>query len=432
MNNPFYSLYDLQQSALLPLRLLAEAVEISCRNPYNPLAYTKLGRTMAAGAELFERTTRRFGKPVFGLTQTVSDGQQIAVTETIVAHKPFCTLLHFAKAQPSNPGTPDPKLLIVAPLSGHHATLLRGTVAALLPEHDVYITDWIDARQVPVRQGKFDLEDYISYCIDFIKLLGPDVHLLAVCQPAVPVLCAVSLMAEANDSDQPRSMTLMGGPIDAGANETAVTKLADKHPIDWFERMVVSQVPVWYPGANRSVYPGFVQLSSFMSMNLEKHVSEHLRLFQHLVRGDGEEVATHRKFYDEYLSVLDIPAEFYLQTVQRVFQEKALPRGTFTWRGHTVKPSAIRETALFTVEGELDDISATGQTEAAQKLCSGLPLSMKKHLLQPNVGHYGIFNGRKWREQIMPQVRDFIRQHDGAVKSAAPKDVPSRLQVVGS
>ena len=432
--NPFYSLYDLQQAFLLPLRLMAETVEIGCRNPYNPLSYTALGRTLAAGAELFERTTRRFGKPQFELTQTVKDGRQIAVTETIVAHKPFCTLLHFARDLPITDGVPDPKLLIVAPMSGHHATLLRGTVAALLPDHDVYITDWIDARQVPQRHGAFDLEDYTGYVIDFIKLLGPDVHVLAVCQPAVPVLAAVALMAEADDPDQARSMTLMGGPIDASAAETAVTKLADKHPLEWFERTVISQVPAWYPGKGRAVYPGFVQLSGFMSMNIEKHVSEHLRLFQHLVRGDGEEAATHRRFYDEYLSVLDITAEFYLQTIERVFQKMSLPNGTYMWRGHAAKCSAIQKTALFTIEGELDDISAPGQTFAAHRICSGLSMGMKQHLLQPGVGHYGIFNGRKWREQIMPQVRDFIRQHDTGrsdqtVNSGAAKT--GGLSVVG-
>ena len=327
--NPIYSLYDLMQFGLLPARLTAEAVEIACQNPYNPLAYTVAGRTMAAGAELFERVTRHFGKPHFGLTQTVIGGQQVQVTEKIVASKPFATLLHFDK----NVAQKGPKLLIVAPLSGHHATLLRGTVAALLPDHDVYITDWVDARQVPLRQGTFDLEDYISYVIDFLKLTGPGAHVLAVCQPAVPVLCAAALMAEADDPDQPRTMTLMGGPIDAGAAETSVTKLAATHPLSWFERTVVSQVPAWYPGAGRKVYPGFVQLTSFMSMNIQRHLGEHLRLFQHLVQGDGESADSHRKFYDEYLSVLDITAEFYLQTVERVFQTRALPNGSarVTW-----------------------------------------------------------------------------------------------------
>lgn len=408
MKNPFYSLYDIMQFALLPARWGAEAMEIALQSPYNPLSYTMLGRTMAASAELFERVTRHFGKPHFGLTQTVIGGAQVQVTEKIVAAKPFCSLIHFDRQVKNN----DPKLLIVAPMSGHHATLLRGTVAALLPEHDVYITDWIDARQVPLRQGKFDLEDYVSYVIDFIKLLGPNVHVMAVCQPAVPVLCAAALMNEADDPDAPRSMTLMGGPIDAGAAETSVTKLAATRPLSWFENTVVTQVPAWYPGAGRSVYPGFVQLSSFMQMNLQRHIGEHLRLFQHLVRGDGDSADSHRKFYDEYLSVLDITAEFYLQTVERVFQKRDLPNGTFMWRGHKVNCAAVTKTALFTIEGELDDISAVGQTYAAHRLCSNLPQTMKKHLLQPSVGHYGIFNGRKWRELIMPEVRSFIRQHD--------------------
>lgn len=406
----FYSLYDAHQMMMTPLRVLAELTQITFQSPYNPLAFTGLGRSVAAGAELFERMTRRFGKPRFGLAQTVCDGMQVQVSEEIVVEKPFCGLLHFKR----HVNRDDPKVLIVAPMSGHHATLLRGTVAALLPEHDVYITDWTDAKHVPLRQGKFDLEDYIGYVIDFIKAVGPDTHLIAVCQPAVPVLCAVSLLAEAEDADQPRSMTLMGGPIDIAAAKTAVTQLAQDRPLSWFRDTVVSNVPASYAGAFREVYPGFVQLSGFMQMNLDRHIGEHLRLFQHLVRGDGEHAETHRKFYDEYLSVMDITAEFYLQTVERVFQKRDLANGTFTWRGHRVKPETITRTALLTVEGELDDISAPGQTEAAHKLCSSLAPQMKKHVLQPQVGHYGIFNGRKWRENIMPVVRDFIRTHDRA------------------
>ncbi|MGE3769625.1 MAG: polyhydroxyalkanoate depolymerase [Bdellovibrionales bacterium] len=406
--NPIYSLYDIQQIMLTPARLMAEAAQVAFQSPYNPLSFTGMGRSIAAGAEVFERITRRFGKPQFGLSQTVIAGQQVQVTEEIVAMKPFCHLMHFKR----HTDALHPKLLIVAPMSGHHATLLRGTVAALLPEHDVYITDWVDAKHVPMREGTFDLEDYIAYVIDFIKLLGGNIHLLAVCQPAVPVLCAVSLMAESDDADQPRSVTLMGGPIDIAAANTAVTDLAAQRPLEWFKQTVISSVPAWYPGAFREVYPGFIQLSGFMSMNLDRHVGEHLRLFQHLVRGDGESADTHRKFYDEYLSVMDITAEFYLQTVERVFQKRSLATGTFTWRGHRVKPEAITKTALFTIEGELDDISAPGQTKAAHTLCSNLPADMKKHVLHPQVGHYGIFNGRKWREQIMPQLRDFIRQHD--------------------
>lgn len=408
LNKHFYSMYDTHQVLLTPLRLLAEGTQVAFQSPYNPLAFTGLGRSIAAGAELFERITRRFGKPRFELGQTVCDGMQVAVSEEITLEKPFGALLHFKR----HVARTDPKVLVVAPMSGHHATLLRGTVAALLPEHDVYITDWTDAKHVPLRQGKFDLEDYIAYVIDFIKAIGPDTHLIAVCQPAVPVLCAVALLAEAEDADQPRSMTLMGGPIDIAAAKTAVTQLAETRPLSWFRDTVVSNVPAWYAGALREVYPGFVQLSGFMSMNLDRHIGEHLRLFQHLVRGDGESAETHRRFYDEYLSVMDITAEFYLQTVERVFQKRSLAAGTFTWRGHRVKPESITRTALFTVEGELDDISAPGQTEAAHRLCSGLAPQLKKHLLQAQVGHYGIFNGRKWREQIMPQVRDFIRAHE--------------------
>jgi poly(3-hydroxybutyrate) depolymerase len=418
--NPIYSMYDISQVMLTPARVMAEAMQIAFQSPYNPLSFTGMGRSISAGAELFERLTRRFGKPQFGLTQTVRDGQQLRVTETVIAMKPFCNLLHFKR----DTAAVDPKVLIVAPMSGHHATLLRGTVAAMLPEHDVYITDWLDAKHVPLRHGKFDLEDYIGYIIDFIKVLGPNTHIIAVCQPAVPVMCAAALMAESDDIDQPRSMTLMGGPIDVAAAHTAVTDLAEQRPLEWFKQTVVSTVPGWYAGAAREVYPGFIQLSGFVSMNLDRHVGEHLRLFQHLVRGDGESADTHRKFYDEYLSVMDITADFYLQTVERVFQKRSLAAGTFMWHGHRVKPEAITRTALLTIEGELDDISAPGQTEAAHALCSGLPAEMKKHVLYPQVGHYGIFNGRKWREGIMPQVRDFIRAHDangakGAIRLVA-------------
>jgi poly(3-hydroxybutyrate) depolymerase len=295
-------------------------------------------------------------------------------------------------------------------MSGHHATLLRGTVEALLPEHDVYITDWLDARRIPLSRGKFDLDDYIAYVIEFLQVLGPETHVLAVCQPTVPVLAAVSLMAQADDPNQPRSMVLMGGPIDAEAAPTAVTKLAKGRPLSWFERTVVSQVPVYYPGALRRVYPGFVQLTGFMSMNLDRHVGEHLRLFEHLVQGDGESAGAHRRFYDEYLSVMDLPAEFYLQTVSTVFQHCALPNGTMRWRGEPVDPSAIRRTALMTVEGEMDDISAPGQTRAAHRLVSNLPEEMQADHMQPGVGHYGIFNGRRWRGEIQPAIAAFVRK----------------------
>ncbi|MEO0320943.1 MAG: polyhydroxyalkanoate depolymerase [Pseudomonadota bacterium] len=417
-----YQIYDMNQAALAPMRLAAEMTQATFQNPLFPLSYTRFGRTVAAGAEMFERTTRRFAKPEFGLDRTLIDDREVAITEEVVLEKPFCRLLRFKRDTKRN----DPKLLIVAPMSGHHATLLRGTVEALLPHHDVHITDWIDARHVPLTDGKFNLDSYMDYVIDFISALGSETHVMAVCQPAVPVLAAVSVMAANNMPNQPKSMTLMGGPIDTRAAETAVTKFAEQRPMSWFERNVIANVPPYYRGAYRSVYPGFLQLSGFMSMNMDRHIGAHMKMFNHLIVGDGDSAAAHRKFYDEYLSVMDLPAEFYLDTVKTVFQEHALPRGAMRYRGETVDPAAITKTALLTVEGELDDISAVGQTQAAHKLCRNIPADMQRDYVQKSVGHYGIFNGRRWREQIMPRVRDFIRDHDEK-RSAAP-----RLGAVGT
>lgn len=403
-----YHIHELQQAAMVPMRMSADFARNLFRNPYFPLTHTPMGNTAAAMADFMYRTTKRFGKPEFGLNHTLIDGKRIPVVEETVAEKPFCNLIHFWRQTKRK----DPKVLIVAPMSGHYATLLRGTVEAMLPNHNVYITDWLDARQVPLRDGSFSLDDYIDYLIDFIRILGGDVHVIAVCQPAVPVMAAVSIMAADNDPKQALSMTLMGGPIDTRISPTAVTQLAEQKPISWFENTVVTTVPAFYPGAFRRVYPGFIQLTGFMSMNLDRHIGEHVKLFEHLVRGDGESVDSHEKFYNEYLAVMDMPAEFYLQTVETVFQKHSLPKGEMTSRGRLVDPSKIKKTALLTIEGELDDISAQGQTEAAQGLCSGLPKTMKHHHLQKSVGHYGIFNGRRWRNFIMPVVRDFMRSHD--------------------
>jgi poly(3-hydroxybutyrate) depolymerase len=411
-----YGLYDMQHAALYPARVLAEATQNVFQNPFMPASYMCLGRTIAAGAELFERTTRRFGKPAFSLSVTTINGDDVAVREIPVLSKPFCTLVHFERATDEV----HPTVLVVAPMSGHYATLLRGTVEALLPEHDVYITDWLDARTVPLSHGSFDLEDYITYVMEFLAHLGPHTHVIAVCQPTVPVLCAVSLMAQINDPNQPASMVLMGGPIDTTAAPTVITELAITKPLEWFERTVIQAVPAYYPGGFRQVYPGFIQLTGFMSMNLDRHVGAHVKLFEHLVRGDGDSAEQHRKFYDEYLSVMDMPAEFFLQTVSRIFQQHALPRGTMTWKGLRVDPSAIRHTALLTVEGEMDDISAPGQTHAAHQLCNNIPTEKQAHHLQKGVGHYGIFNGRRWREQILPRVRDFILMHDTTKRFTSP------------
>jgi poly(3-hydroxybutyrate) depolymerase len=426
-----YHLYELQHALLTPARLSAELTKTVYQNPWNPLSYTQYGRTVAAGAELFERVTRRFGKPSFELTETRIDGHKVEISEEIIVEKPFCTLLHFKRKTKRR----DPRVLIVAPMSGHFATLLRGTVEALLPHHEVYITDWNDARQVPLAAGRFNLDDYIAYVRSFLSLLGPNTHVIAVCQPAVPVFAAVALMEAENDPARPLSMTLMGGPIDTRISKTKVTELAENRSIRWFEGTVVHDVPSHYPGAFRRVYPGFIQLGGFMSMNLDRHIGSHLDFYRHLVTGDGESAAQHRRFYNEYLSVMDISAEFYLQTVETVFQKHLLPKGQMKWRDpitdklHDVDPKDIRRTALLTIEGELDDISAHGQTAAAHTICVNLPTEKQYHHFQMNVGHYGIFNGRKWREHIMPRIRHFIRQQEKGctpIPEADLKTIPDK------
>ncbi|GIL40365.1 polyhydroxyalkanoate depolymerase [Roseiterribacter gracilis] len=417
-----YTLYEWNRAAMLPVRMLAGAANIAFQNPFAPVSYTQFGRSVVAASEVLERVTRRFEKPEWGLDVTLIGGEPVPVTIETVDQTPFCNLLHFSRDTDRN----DPKVLLVAPISGHHATLLRGTVEALLPHHDVYVTDWIDARQVPLANGAFDLDDYVHYLIRFLKLLGADTHVIAVCQPAVPVMAAVSLLASAGDAVQPRTMTLMGGPIDTRRAPTAVTRLAETRPIEWFEHSVISPVPMMYPGALRNVYPGFVQLTGFMQMNLDRHVGAHVKLFQHLVRGDDESADAHRKFYDEYLSVMDLTAEFYLQTVETVFQRHDLPNGTMKVRGVPVVPGDVQRTALLTIEGELDDISAPGQTLAAHDLLTGLPAEKKKAHLQLGVGHYGIFNGRRWRESILPVVRSWIRQHDAGRTEVPPQDLVTK------
>jgi len=405
-NSHLYHLHEMHYAAITPINMLANASKVFHRHPLSPLAYTDYGRHMAAASELIERVTHRYGKPDFGITHTVVDGKKVEVFEEIDDTKPFCRLLHFRKDIRKT----QPRLLLIAPMSGHHATLLRGTVEALLPYLDVYITDWLDARNVSMLDGSFHLQDYIAYTIDFIRKLGPDVHLMAVCQPSVPVLIAAAVMNEANDKAAPRSMTLIGGPIDTRVNPTKVNKLAAEKPIHWFETNVITRVPFNYPGFMRRVYPGFLQLSGFMQLNLDRHITAHMDLFKHLVEGDGDSATAHKKFYDEYLSVCDLPAEFYLESIEQVFQKHLLPRGEFTYKGKKVKPEMITQTALLTLEGELDDISGVGQTEAAQKLCKSLPATMRKHHLQKGVGHYGIFNGRKFREYVVPIIVDFVEK----------------------
>lgn len=420
-----YTLYEFNHALMFPLRWGAHTTKAIYRHPLNPFAHTQAGRTFAAGAELFERMTRKFGKPQFGLDQTTIDGKPVKVTEEIVLSKPFANLIHFKRATRRK----DPKLLIVAPLSGHFATLLRGTVQALLPHHDVYITDWLDAKMVPSEQGIFDLDHYIAYLQEFLEKLGPKSHVVGVCQPAVPVFAVVSLLAGQKSKYQPLSMTLMGGPIDPRVSKTKVTELAEQKDITWFRDNVVYQVPGLYPGAGREVYPGFIQLGGFMSMNLDRHISSHFKFYQHLVEGDGDSAQAHRKFYNEYLSVMDIDAGFYLQTVESVFQRHDLPKGDMIWKNpdtgekYKIKPEDIRKTALLTIEGEKDDISALGQTTAAHGLARNLSARKQFTHLQLDVGHYGIFNGRRWREHIMPRLRHFIREFDSDVSAIPKKDL---------
>jgi len=415
----FYQFYELNHAALQPVRACADAVRMFYSNPLNPASRTQWGRSIAATAELFERTTRRYGKPAFGLPHTTVDGNIVPVVEKTVWSRPFCNLLHFERALPAA-RRPDPKLLIVAPMSGHYATLLRGTVEAMLPHAEVYITDWVDARMVPVADGAFDLDDYIDYVIEMLHYLGPDTHVMAVCQPSVPVLAAAAVMEARGDADAPSSMVLMGGPIDTRRNPTAVNLLAEEKSLDWFRDNVIMQVPWPAPGFMRDVYPGFLQLSGFMSMNLDRHIIAHKDFFMHLVKNDGEVAEKHREFYDEYLAVMDLTAEFYLQTVDTVFIRHSLPKGEMTHRGLKVDPAAIRNVALLTVEGENDDISGLGQTEAAHDLCVNIPHNMRQHYVQPAVGHYGVFNGSRFRAGIAPRIVDFINRH-GRQHRARPK-----------
>ena len=404
-----YSLYIANRQMSQPVRWAADMIEEFYGSPSNPLSETWFGKSVAAGAEIVSRLTRNYGKPAFGLSTTLVDGREVAVNEEIVLRKPFCQLIRFHRDLRGLPPRNDPRVLLVAPMSGHFATLLRGTVEALLHDHEVYVTDWTDAREVPLTNGNFDLDDYIDYVVAFLRYIGPDAHVMAVCQPSVPVMGAASLMAAADDPMQPRSVTLMGGPIDTRISPTVPNDLAMRNSMMWFRQSMVTSVPWGFPGFLRRVYPGFMQLTSFITMNLDRHINSHMRQFEHLVKGDGDPAEAHRRFYDEYLAVMDLTAEFYLQTVQVVFKEHQLPRGVWVSRSRPVEPAAISRSALMTVEGELDDISGLGQTRAAHGLTPNIPADRHVHLEQKGVGHYGIFNGRRWREQIMPRVRDFIR-----------------------
>ncbi|MEZ5652256.1 MAG: polyhydroxyalkanoate depolymerase [Burkholderiaceae bacterium] len=420
-----YQLHEAQRAVLNPVSSWADAMSQLFANPYSPFAYTPFANRAAAGFELIHRLGKEYEKPEFGLTQTTIDDRSVAVEQRTVIEKPFGRLLHFARLLPSELAhhENDSTLLVFAPLSGHHSTLLRDTVRALLPHHNVYVTDWIDARMVPLSKGRFGLDDYIAYVIEYIRHLGPDLHVMSVCQPTVPVLAAISIMAEMGDDRQPLSMTMMGGPIDTRNSPTEVNNLAAENPFHWFERNVIYVVPAKYPGAGRRVYPGFLQHAGFVSMNPGRHVNSHWDFYLDLVRGDMETAEAHREFYDEYNAVLDMPAEYYLDTIRVAFQDHLLPRGlwnvTFEGKAFRVDPSKITQVALFTVEGELDDISGPGQTQAAHKLCTGIPREHQRDLVVKKAGHYGIFSGRRWREIIRPEVTNFIEAHGARIGSKA-------------
>ena len=366
-----------------------------------------LGKYGVAQAELFDRLTRRWEKPSFRLDHTMIDGRAVDVVEEIVVEKPFGTLLRFRR----DTSLDDPKLLLVAPMSGHYATMIRGTIEAVLPDHDVYVTDWANARDVPRDAGSFDLDDYILYVREFLEILGPDTHVLAVCQAAVPTLSAVALMSEDRVETAPKTLALMAGPIDTRISPNQVTEVAEKFSIEWFEKLMLDTVPGRYAGAGRRVRPGFMQLGAFLAMNLSRHVESHVDFFWDVVSDEDVRADVHREFYDEYFAVMDVTGEFYLQTVASVFQEHELARGIATWRGRPLVPAAITRTALMTIEGGKDDIAGLGQTEAAHTLCTALPPEMRHHYVQPDVGHYGVFNGRRWREEIAPEFAAFIREH---------------------
>lgn len=421
-----YSLHELAYLSAAPLRLGAQLTRDFWTSPLNPAADTAIGRTAYASAELFENFTRRYGKPSWKLNTIEINGHAVRTTEQTVWASPWCRLIRFARnigdLKRAGKPTSAPAVMIVAPLSGHYATLLRGTVEAFLEDHDVYVTDWVNARQVPMLEGRFDFSDYIDHVREMLAVIGPRAHVVAVCQPGPPVLAAAALMAMDEDPNRPASMTFMGSPIDARLSPTVTNQLAEEKPFAWFKSNMIHTVPLPYPGFGRRVYPGFVQLYSFMSMNEDRHIDAHRDYFEHLVTGDGDEAAKHQEFYDEYLSVLDLTEEFYLQTIDIVFQQHLLPRGLLEHRGLRVDLSAITDIGLMTVEGENDDISGVGQTQAAHGLCCNIPDDRRVLYVQPKVGHYGVFNGRRFRDEIYPRVRQFISSNEAiSTVSARPE-----------
>jgi poly(3-hydroxybutyrate) depolymerase len=415
-----YQIYETNRAWISPFSEFASAASKLYSNPLSPMAQVPSAHRVSAGFDLIHRLTKEYEKPEFGINKVNVQGTDVVIQEQVVEDRPFCKLIRFKRftddAALLEKMRKQPSVLVVAPLSGHHSTLLRDTVRTLLQDHKVYITDWVDARMVPLEAGAFHLDDYINYVQDFIRKVGPEVHVISVCQPTVPVLAAVSLMASRGEVT-PRSMTMMGGPIDARKSPTAVNNLAMNKSFEWFENNVIFRVPPNYPGASRRVYPGFLQHTGFVAMNPDRHATSHYDYFLDLVRGDDDSAESHRQFYDEYNAVLDMPAEYYLDTIKTVFQDFSLVNGTWMVRNpkgrdELVKPQDIQTTALLTVEGELDDISGAGQTRAAHDLCTGIPKARQKHYDVEGAGHYGIFSGRRWREKAYPEIRAFILSHN--------------------
>ena len=419
-----YAVHETAYRSMAPLSLAAKLTRAFWRSPYNPAAASQLGRTLFASADLTANLTRRYFKPAWDLEAIEINDLPVRVTRETAWRSPWVKLQLFQRdrsdLEAAGAATDTPPLLVVAPLSGHFATLLRGTVRTFLADHDVYVTDWSNARDVPLIEGRFDFDDYIDTVGEILNHIGRRAHVVAVCQPGPPVLAMAALMAQDEDPLRPASLTFMGSPIDARYSPTVTNRLAEERPFAWFESNMIYTVPPPYVGTFRRVYPGFVQLFSFMSMNAEAHQEAHRRYFDNLVRGDGDSAERHREFYDEYLSVLDLSEEFYLQTIDVVFQRHLLPKGELIHRGRRVDPTALRDIALMTVEGEKDDISGVGQTQAAHALCCSIPEAMRELYVQPGVGHYGVFNGRMFREEIYPRVRDFIARSEGALSEEIP------------
>jgi poly(3-hydroxybutyrate) depolymerase len=425
-----YQLYESQRALMAPFSEFASATSKLYNHPLSPFTHTPLSQRVSAAFDLLHRLSKEYEKPPFNITAARVNGVEVAVQQQTALTKPFCRLLRFKRFTDSSEALAEmknqPTVLVVAPLSGHHATLLRDTVKSLLHDHKVYITDWTDARMVPLSEGAFHLDDYVEYVQEFIRFIGPEVNVISVCQPTVPVLAAVSLMASRGEPT-PRTMTMMGGPIDARKSATAVNDLATKNPYSWFENNVIFRVPPNYPGANRRVYPGFMQHTGFIAMNPDRHVTSHYDYFLDLIRGDDDSAESHREFYDEYNAVLDMPAEYYLDTIRTVFQDFALVNGTWVVKGEPVRPQDITATALLTVEGELDDIAGIGQTRAAHELCTGIPEARSFHYEALGAGHYGIFSGRRWREKVYPEVKSFIQRFgSGSVEGSGSSAVGIR------